>query len=118
MTIEIVKADQLDEFLSLVEEVYRGDEHYPSSSREVTLAGVQRDEFKEAQRIYVAREDGRTVARIVARMARGVGMLGFFEALDRPEAVRALLAEAARWLLDAGAESIVGPMDGDTWHRY
>lgn len=46
-------------------------------------------------------------------------MLGFFEALpEPPESVARLFAEAAAWLREVGAGPIVGPMDGDTWHRY
>jgi GNAT superfamily N-acetyltransferase len=32
--------------------------------------------------------------------------------------VRAMFREACRWLRAAGAGEIVGPMDGDTWHKY
>jgi hypothetical protein len=46
-------------------------------------------------------------------------MLGFFEALPGSGAsVAALFAEACAWLQAAGAGEIVGPLDGDTWHRY
>lgn len=47
-----------------------------------------------------------------------IGMIGSFEARDEPNAVRALLHDAARWLRDEGAARVIGPMDGDTWHRY
>ncbi len=49
---------------------------------------------------------------------RPYGILGFFEALDRPAAVSSLFDEAAGWLRQTGAGPIIGPMDGDTWHRY
>lgn len=45
-------------------------------------------------------------------------MIGFFEATNEPEPVRALLREAAAWLRAEGAQQVIGPMDGDTWHRY
>jgi GNAT superfamily N-acetyltransferase len=74
----------------------------------------------------VALEGGRPAARIVARLSpqledergRPYGLLGFFEALDRPAAVGRLFEEAVAWLREAGAGPILGPMDGDTWHRY
>lgn len=53
-----------------------------------------------------------------ARLRDGIGMIGSFEAQNDPERVRALLHEAARWLRDQGATRVIGPMDGDTWHRY
>lgn len=51
-------------------------------------------------------------------MRDGLGMIGWFEAVDDPYGVRALLHDAAQWLRSNGATQIVGPMDGDTWHRY
>lgn len=52
-------------------------------------------------------------------MLRGdVGLIGFFEAKNEPEPVQRLLREAAAWLREKGARQVIGPMDGDTWHRY
>ena len=48
----------------------------------------------------------------------GIGMIGWFEARDEPEAVGTMLHDAVRWLRGEGATTVVGPMDGDTWHRY
>lgn len=81
----------------------------------------------EAQRILVALDGHRPVARLVARRSPALydekgapyGLLGFFEALPgHPEAVSRLFAEAIAWLRETGAGPVVGPMDGDTWHRY
>jgi GNAT superfamily N-acetyltransferase len=91
------------------------------------VQSLSRPEFSGAQRILVARDDGRPVARLVARRSPSLrdeagkpyGLLGFFEAVSgHPEAVARLFAEAVAWLRDTGAGPIVGPMDGDTWHRY
>ena len=93
------------------------------------MAGLHRREFLRAQRAWVAAVDDYPVARLVARRSpalqddegRPLGLLGFFEALDGPEgkegALR-LLAEGVAWLRETGAGRIVGPMDGDTWHRH
>jgi GNAT superfamily N-acetyltransferase len=93
------------------------------------MANLQRREFLRAQRAWVAAVDEFPVARLVARLSpelrdaqgRPVGMLGFFEAIDEPEgkegALR-ILVEGVRWLRETGAGQIVGPMDGDTWHRH
>ena len=54
----------------------------------------------------------------VARLRGDVGMIGSFEAANDPEAVARMLHEAARWLREQGATQVIGPMDGDTWHRY
>ncbi|HYK03954.1 MAG TPA: GNAT family N-acetyltransferase [Thermoanaerobaculia bacterium] len=53
-----------------------------------------------------------------ARLRGDLGMIGSFEAADDPERVTALLQEAANWLRAEGATQIIGPIDGDTWHRY
>jgi GNAT superfamily N-acetyltransferase len=97
--------EDLQAFLSLPERVYAGDPfHVPGRG----LHG--------AHRALVAFEDGEPVARIAAWRASSLGILGLFEALDgHPEAVEKLFREAIAWL---DRETIVGPMDGDTWHRY
>jgi GNAT superfamily N-acetyltransferase len=93
------------------------------------MAGLQRREFLKSQRAWVAAVDDFPVARLVARRSptlrdgqgRPLGLLGFFEAMDEPEGKEgalALLAEGIRWLRETGAGQIVGPMDGDTWHRH
>jgi GNAT superfamily N-acetyltransferase len=116
-------------FLGLPDDVYHGDPGYCAVPREDVMAGLQRREFLRAQRAWVAVVDDVPVARLVARLSPGlrddqgrpVGLLGFFEAVEGPEgkdgALR-LLAEGAGWLRAAGAGRIVGPMDGDTWHRH
>ncbi|HYW69080.1 MAG TPA: hypothetical protein VE960_05690 [bacterium] len=113
-------------FLSLPDAVYDGDPYFCPSPRSSVLADLRRDEFAGAQRITVAVEEGRPVARVVARRSlkltdssgRPLGMLGFFEALDRPDAVREMLESSIGWLREEGAGSVVGPMNGDTWHSY
>jgi hypothetical protein len=59
-----------------------------------------------------------TAARCTAFLRGELGVIGFFEAANEPEKVQALLREAAAWLRAQGATQVVGPMDGDTWHRY
>jgi predicted GNAT family acetyltransferase len=114
-------------FLGLPAAVYRGDPNYNMTPREDVLASLRRSEFAGAQRVLLALEGKEPVAQLVARrspalrdeVGRPYGMLGFFEALDgHPEAVARLFEEGIRWLREAGAGAIVGPMDGDTWHRY
>jgi GNAT superfamily N-acetyltransferase len=128
VTLRDATADStaLEPFLKLPGAVYRGDPDYSASSRQAVLAGLNRPEFQAAQRAWVALEGGKPAARIVARLSpqlrddqdRPYGLLGFFEALDRPAAVGRLFEEAVGWLRQAGAGPILGPMDGDTWHRY
>lgn len=130
MTFEILDplADRaaLRAFLELPQAVYRGDPDYCAPAAGSVAASLDRAEFAGAQRAMLAVADGEPAARIVARVSprlrddggRPYGVLGFFEALDRPDAVARLFAAAIGWLRQAGAGPVVGPMDGDTWHRY
>jgi GNAT superfamily N-acetyltransferase len=121
------EARLLDAFFSLPAGVYSGNPDYVASPREEVLAGLRRPGLADGQRALVALEKNEPVARLVARRSpvlrdgagRPYGMLGSFEALKgREDAVRELFQEAIGWLRDAGAGPIIGPMDGDTWHRY
>lgn len=109
-------------FLDLPKRVYLGDPLYNPSPRAEVLASLQRPEFAQAQKTLVAVSGDAVVARLVARLSpalRDYGMIGFFEALNGTnEAVGELFREAAAWLREAGAGTVLGPMDGDTWHRY
>ena len=113
-------------FLGLPASVYEGDTCYCATPRHAAIADLDRDEFANTQRVLVAEDGGRPVARVVARRShklmddsgRPHGMLGFFEALNHPEAVKDILGAAIGWLRSTGAGSIVGPMNGDTWHSY
>jgi GNAT superfamily N-acetyltransferase len=120
-------AGLLSGFLDLPKRVYLGDPLYVPAPRREALAALRRPEFASAQKALVALSGEFVVARLVARVSptlrdgdgKPYGMIGFFEALawyDEP--VADLLREAVAWLRQAGAGTIVGPMDGDTWHRY
>jgi hypothetical protein len=117
----------LASFLALPAAVYRKDPRYNATPRAEVLASLRRPEFAGAQRPLVAFEAGEPVARLVARRSpalvdgagRPYGLLGLFEALDgHGEAVARLFSESTGWLRGIGAGAVVGPLDGDTWHRY
>lgn len=129
LTVRALDPDDLEAFLDLPDEVYRGDPFYCATPRRDVLAGLRRPEFAESQHALLAEDDGRPLARAVARRSPSLrddaglpfGMIGFFEAVEGAsgrEAAAAVLAEGVRWLRETGAGTIVGPMDGDTWHRY
>ena len=87
-----------------------------------TLASLFRPEFEGRQRAWVAVVGDKPRARIVARRSpvlKNLGMLGFFEALPgSEEEVAKLFSASIDWLRETGAGEIVGPMDGDTWHKH
>ena len=115
-----------DAFHAVVDAAYAEQPPGSAPVRASVDRGLDRAEFRGAQRILVALEGDRPVARVVARLSpqlRGengspYGMLGFFEAESNQLAVDTLFRAAGEWLATHGATRIVGPMDGDTWHRY
>jgi len=120
----------LEPFFGLATKVYRGDPWYNAPARKDVRASLFRADFTETQRAWVALDGARgnhPVARIVARRSPALrdgaglpyGLLGFFEAVaGAEEAVGRLFDEAVRWLKEAGAGEVLGPMDGDTWHKH
>jgi hypothetical protein len=117
----------LNGFLGLAGRVYLQDPSYIPAPKRELLAALDRPEFAGAQKVLVAVSGDHVVARLVARLSpalrdrqdRPVGLIGFFEALAWYDAaVKDLFREGIAWLRRAGAGDIVGPMDGDTWHRY
>jgi GNAT superfamily N-acetyltransferase len=123
---EVNTATAWSEFWDLPTGIYTGDPYYLSPGQAMMEASLFRAAFAGRQTVWLARDAGRVVARVVARWSptltddKGgpVGMLGFFEAMNNPDAVRSLFVAAVAWLRAHQAGLIVGPMDGDTWHRY
>jgi hypothetical protein len=79
--------------------------------------------YRAADRaLFVARRDGKLVARIAAIENRPhnethgdrVGFFGFFESTDDPEAARGLVSAASAWLAKRGLTAIRGPMNPST----
>jgi hypothetical protein len=125
--VDSIKDEHLAKlFLNLPKQVYYNDPNYCAPFSSAVLQNLRRQKFLSAQRIFFAYEDEVLVARVVARWsladnkntAPPLGMLGFFEALHRPQIVAELLKQAVQWLVQAGCNRIVGPIDGDTWHTY
>lgn len=128
MTVAVVDTvDARERFLALPAEVYRHDRQSIAPTREEAVASLDRPEFQTAQRAWIAVDGSRVRARIVARVSPTLrdseglpyGLLGFFEALPGAgEEVRELFAAGIGWLRSRGTGEILGPMDGDTWHRH
>ena len=124
---DIGAAEAVRRFLELPTRVYVNDPGYVVTDVAKTKVSLLRDSFVNRQRILLLTNDaGECTGRLVARVSptqldpngSPYGLLGFFEALNDPDGVEQLLAAGVQWLRQQGAMSIVGPMDGDTWHRY
>jgi GNAT superfamily N-acetyltransferase len=114
----------LDGFLDLPSRVYGQHPACVLPPRGEALAALQRPDLVKP---LAGVADDSVVARLVAQLSpelcdgegRPLGLIGFFEALEGYEtAVGELFRQGIAWLRRAGAGPIVGPMDGDTWHRY
>ena len=98
----------------------------PGSAPSVAAIDRQIASLSVAHRAFVAYIDDRPVARLLAQLSgrlhgddgKPTGMLSFVESLNDGEAAGTLLHAAVAWLRERGAGRVVGPLDGDTWHRY
>jgi hypothetical protein len=134
MKLNLVSTDQLhDELKRLVElkkQVCAGDPMTAMVSCDSIAKSLLRPKFTEAQRLFHVGDDRveqtQTLAAVVARVSptikdeggQPVGMLGFFDSVNEFPPAEAVLSAANFWLREQGCDSIVGPIDGDTWHRY
>lgn len=117
---------QLEDFLEVPGQVYRSDQRYCLERRSSVVASILRQCFVDTQLLLLTTEGSHCVARALARVApmtvagcdTKVGLLGFFEAVNHPAAVSSLFHEAMEWFEEQEASTVIGPVDGDTWHRY
>jgi GNAT superfamily N-acetyltransferase len=115
-----------DAFHAVPGPLYASQPPGTAPTRDGVERGLARPEFQAAQQPFVVFVDDVPAGRLVARVsptlqddnAMSFGMLGFFECRNHAPAARALFDAAIAWLRARGASRIVGPMDGDTWHRY
>lgn len=128
--IELIELKENDSkwglFYSLTDSIYQGDQNYVKLKRKSVSQSVNRIEFKNKQLALIAIEGDKVLARMVVRFSkefrhyenRNVGLISFFETVNRYEAVEILFKKAIEWLKENDVHSIIGPMDGDTWHKY
>jgi GNAT superfamily N-acetyltransferase len=115
-----------DAFHAVPAALYASEPPGTAPSRDAVERNLARREFQSAQRAWVGFLDGEPAGRVVARLSSALtdgdgapyGMLGFFECRNDASVARVLFDDAIPWLRAKGARRIVGPMDGDTWHRY
>ncbi len=105
--------------------VYDGDDHFCRPFEGRLEQELRRPTYIGRQRLFVARRSGEDLACAVARRpealrldGKPVATIGKFEALEDSQATTELLSRAAVWAADKGAETVVGPLSGDTWHTY
>ncbi len=129
MTLQIRPVEsrgELDKFIKLPWRLYRGEANWVAplvTDLKKRLDQSKNPFFKHAQAQYfLAYRDGRAIGRISAHIDDNFnkfqenewGLFGWFECEDDPEAARALLGAAERWLRERGRDRMVGPMDFTT----
>jgi len=120
------RTHDLGDFLGLAARIHREDPTYCATPDAAVRHSLLRECFAGRQLVLLSLAAGAARARVVARLTpvlrdgagKPYGMLGFFEAFEDEDLVSALLREALGWLRERGAGEIIGPIDGDTWHRY
>ncbi len=108
------------DFFSLTARVYAADPFFIRSPQETEVKALFDPAYAGRQAAFIVEQDGCVQARCVARLADApeMGSIGFFEAFNDREASRHVLMAAEDWLRSRGVKRVLGPMDGDTWHRY
>ena len=122
--MRVVQIDPQDSavqrFLRLTDLIYAGDPLTIAPSNRADLALILDPDYVDRQALFLVEQDGRTLGRCAARLRADstTGTIGFFECVNDIDACRLVLDAAERWLNQGGATRVLGPMDGDTWHRY
>ncbi|MGB7911059.1 MAG: hypothetical protein WCF59_02415 [Desulfobaccales bacterium] len=124
--LEIIAAEggsALKDFIDLPWEIYAGYPKWvPPLKKDVRrLLDPRRHPFWEfsERRLFLARRGSKTVGRIAGIIDRHynelhsekMGIWGFFECIDDPEAAAALFAAAETWVRQQGMDFIRGPLN-------
>jgi GNAT superfamily N-acetyltransferase len=122
----VASRSELNAFIKLPWRLYRNERNWVAPllmDVKKRLDQKKNPFFKHTEAQYfLAWRDGRPVGRISAHIDRNFnefqnndwGLFGWFECEDDPEAARALLEGAERWLRERGRDRMVGPMDFTT----
>ncbi|NTV15460.1 MAG: hypothetical protein HGA96_16270 [Desulfobulbaceae bacterium] len=109
------------DFLRLPERIYRQDPHWLRSGPEQGRALMLQSKYSPCLPL-LALENNTPIARLIVRTSSGhpnTGLFGNFESVNDGGAAFRLLADrGVEWLAGLGVNTVVGPMDGDTWHKY
>jgi hypothetical protein len=124
MSVEIRKSPigvRLDDFLNVVDYIYRGDPNYvrPLNFDLKQRVSLRNPFFDHAEGVlFTAHRNGWCVGRCSAQIDRqhlsrhkdDAGFFGFFDTIDDEEVAKALLDAAASWLAERGMKRMRGPM--------
>jgi len=112
---------KLNEFLDVVDYIYRGDSNYvrPLDMDMKDRLSVKNPFFEHAEgTIFTAHRNGFCVGRVTAQIDRehlarykdDVGSFGFLDTIDDADVAKALLDAASKWVGARGMKRIRGPL--------
>ena len=110
----------LRRFLQLADRIYADDPRYIATSQRAERALIFDPDYADRQALFLVERNGQVLARGAARQGidSTTGTIGFFECVNDIDACRLVLDAGEQWLRGRGVTRVLGPMDGDTWHRY
>ncbi len=119
---EIFTRSELKKFIEFPHKLYKGNPYWVPSlffDEVNTLAKDKNPAFETASaRYWLAFRDGKIVGRIAGillpahqqKWGENFVRFGWFDFIDDPEVVSALLAKVESWALEIGAEGVHGPL--------
>lgn len=113
MQLEVFTPDspRYAEFRALADELYRGDPFWSPPA----------DPSAELEpRCFLLSDRGRAIGRACATRVEGDASLrvGWYECIDDATAAATLLEGVAALAREMGIDTVIGPINGTTWHRY
>jgi len=129
MAIQILNSQEhpiINDFLLLPGRVYINDLNYSPRFRDSKEGELNRLEFQGKEAAFLGYRNTDPVCRVLARISPELtdeenlpmGILGMYESLDDPDTANELFQHALKWCYKRGARTVIGPMNGDTWHSY
>lgn len=124
--VEVSSKSQLRIFIDFPHDLYKGDKNYVPelfiAQRDMLTPGKHPFHNHSHIQLFLAYDGDKVVGRIAAiyntnhnefTKAKD-GFFGFFDTIDNQEVVNALMDKTIEWLLDKGANKLVGPINLST----
>jgi GNAT superfamily N-acetyltransferase len=124
--IPVTNAKELKAFIDFPHDLYAEEPNYVPelfiAQRDLLTPGKHPFHENADVRLFLAYQEGILSGRVAAILNKNHnafnkasdGFFGFFDVVDNQEVVDALLTEAARWLREKGATTLVGPVNPST----
>lgn len=112
-----LSSDFLPRFFEQGQRIYTNDPWFTPSTLAAFTKELLRPTWLAQQKCFLL-DGGRITARIRREEDEPWGLLSHFECENSEPKAKALFETSIAWLKENGCTRIIGPIDGDTWHRY